>query len=165
MLKIEGTYKGKWTNRANSKYPQASKITLAGHSAGAQLAFKVTAQLKNPRIKNLVLFAGVFDLKELPFCEIGTAIGMTPEEATKNSCKAEELAKLDVRVQILFAIKDAPRLVEQNRAIIEEAKKLGINVDAHEFVECDHFNLIHGLRHEHESQTKKFISFLGSDDA
>ncbi|VDM76017.1 unnamed protein product [Strongylus vulgaris] len=58
-----------------SKYPNVNHVTLAGHSAGAQLAFKVSTCLKNPRIQKLVLFSGVFELHELPFCEIGSVIG------------------------------------------------------------------------------------------
>ncbi|EPB65702.1 hypothetical protein ANCCEY_15231, partial [Ancylostoma ceylanicum] len=86
-----------------SKYPKVKTVTLAGHSAGAQLAFKVAAQLRHPKIQRLVQFAGVFDLKELPFCEIGAVIGMTPEEAKKGSCSASELEGLNIRVQILIA--------------------------------------------------------------
>ncbi|EPB68281.1 hypothetical protein ANCCEY_12629 [Ancylostoma ceylanicum] len=97
-----------------SKYPEVKTVTLAGHSAGAQLAFR-----------------GVFDLKELPLCEIGAVIGMTPGEAKKGSCSASELEGLNIRVQILIAGKDSPKLIEQNRAMVSEMKEHGVSVDAH----------------------------------
>lgn len=82
--------------------------------------------MRHPRIQRLVLFAGVYDLKELPFCEIGTVIGfvsyssivsvenlsdlsivvrfrLTPEDAKNGSCSASELEELNIRVQILIA--------------------------------------------------------------
>ncbi|RCN47899.1 hypothetical protein ANCCAN_06093 [Ancylostoma caninum] len=143
-----------------SKYPRVSTVTLAGHSAGAQLAFKVAAHVRHPKIQRLVLFAGVFDLNELPFCEIGAIIGLTPEEAKEGSCSATEIEGLNIRVQILIASRDSPKLIEQNRAMANEMKKHGIAVDEHEFVECDHFSIIHGLRHDNEEQTKRFVAFL-----
>ncbi|VDO79130.1 unnamed protein product [Heligmosomoides polygyrus] len=87
------------------RYPQVKAMTLAGHSAGAQLAFKVFTRLRSPRIQKLAFFAGAFDLKELPRCEIGTLIGLSPEEAEVNSCSALELAGADVRVLIMVALK------------------------------------------------------------
>ncbi|EYC09662.1 hypothetical protein Y032_0059g2985 [Ancylostoma ceylanicum] len=143
-----------------SKYPEVKTVTLAGHSAGAQLAFRVAAQLRHPKIQRLILFAGVFDLKELPLCEIGAVIGMTPGEAKKGSCSASELEGLNIRVQILIAGKDSPKLIEQNRAMVSEMKEHGVSVDAHEFVDCDHFSIIHGLRHGNEKQTREFVAFL-----
>ncbi|KAK6750738.1 hypothetical protein RB195_002607 [Necator americanus] len=146
-----------------SKHPQAKRITLAGHSAGAQLAFKVATCLQHPRIQKLALFAGVFDLSELPFCEIGAAIGLTPEEAKKSSCHACEINTVNIRVQILIALKDSPKLIEQNRAMVKAMKSLGIALDAHEFVNCDHFDIVQGLRENSEEQTQKFLAFLCDD--
>ncbi|PIO62901.1 hypothetical protein TELCIR_15523 [Teladorsagia circumcincta] len=147
-----------------SKYPQAKLVSLAGHSAGAHLAFKVFTQLRSPRIQKLILFAGVYKLDDLPNCEIGTLIGLTPEEAMKNSCNASELLGANVRILMLVAVKDSPKIVEQNRAMGEALKNEGVAVEYQEFPECDHFNLIHGLRIEEEDHTKKFLSFLQSDN-
>ncbi|PIO69497.1 hypothetical protein TELCIR_08670 [Teladorsagia circumcincta] len=147
-----------------SKYPQARSVSLAGHSAGAHLAFRVFTLLRSPRIQKLVLFAGVYNLDDLPNCEIGTLIGLTPEEAKKNSCNASELLGADVRVLMLVALKDSPKLIEQNRAMGEALKNQGVAVEYQEFPECNHFNLIHGLRIEEEDHTRKFLSFLQSDN-
>ncbi|KAK6016433.1 hypothetical protein OSTOST_18084 [Ostertagia ostertagi] len=143
-----------------SKYSHVKSVALAGHSAGAHLAFKVFSQLRSPRIQKLVLFAGVYDLGDLPNCEIGTLIGLTPEEAKKNSCNASELPGSKVGILMLVALKDSPKIIEQNRAMGEALNEQGVAVEYQEFPECDHFNLIHGLRIEEEDQTRKFLAFL-----
>ncbi|KIH67980.1 hypothetical protein ANCDUO_01685 [Ancylostoma duodenale] len=89
-----------------SKYPQVRAVTLAGHSAGAQLAFK-----------------------ESYFTS--SCFRLTPEEAKKDSCSASELEGLNIRVQILIAGKDSPKLIEQNRAMVNEMKNHGIAIEAH----------------------------------
>ncbi|KAK5965431.1 Kynurenine formamidase [Trichostrongylus colubriformis] len=143
-----------------NKYPQAKSVTLAGHSAGAHLAFKVYAQLRSPRIQKLVLFAGVYNLEDLPNCEIGSLIGLTPEEALKNRCNASELLGTNVQLLMLVAIKDSPKIIEQNRAMANALKDQGVTVEYQEFSNCDHFNLIHGLRYANEDHTRHFLTFI-----
>lgn len=142
------------------RYPQVKAMTLAGHSAGAQLAFKVFTRLRSPRIQKLAFFAGAFDLKELPRCEIGTLIGLSPEEAEVNSCSALELAGADVRVLIMVALKDSPRLIDQNREMVKALKEHGIPTEYQEFQDRDHFSLIYDLRLEEDEEAMRFLSFL-----
>ncbi|WKY06468.1 hypothetical protein Q1695_006564 [Nippostrongylus brasiliensis] len=141
-------------------YPQVRSITLGGHSAGAQLAFKVYSLLRSPRIQKLALVCGVYELSELPHCEIGTLIGLTPEEAKKNSCDAMELQGTGVEVLILVALKDSPKLIDQNRSMAAALKDCGITTTYQEFPDLDHFSIIHGLRREENDHTKQLLSFI-----
>ncbi|CAJ0602943.1 unnamed protein product [Cylicocyclus nassatus] len=142
------------------EYPNVKEVTLAGHSAGAHLAFSVAVRLKSSRIRKLVLICGVYDLHELPLCEIGSVIGMTLDEASKNSCRAAQLVELGLHVQFLIALKDSPKLIEQNRVMVQEARELDLNLEAHEFPEHDHFSIIEALRFENEQLTHKFVDFI-----
>ncbi|KAJ1357141.1 hypothetical protein KIN20_015206 [Parelaphostrongylus tenuis] len=144
------------------KYPSVTYVTLAGHSAGAQLVFKAYTHLKSRRIQKLALLAGVFDLQELPQCEIGTVIGLTREEAKLNSCSAFELVDTGVKVLLLIAIKDSPKLIEQNKDMAKAMKKAGVSVQYHEIKECDHFSLIHGFLNNEAEQVRTLLSFLCS---
>ncbi|VDM55299.1 unnamed protein product [Angiostrongylus costaricensis] len=114
-----------------AKYPTVTYITLAGHSAGAQLAFKAYTHLRSPRIQKLALLAGIFDLQELPSCEIGTIIGLTREEAELNSCSAFELVNTEVKVLLLIDMKDSPKLIEQNTCMVNAMKDAGVSVQYH----------------------------------
>ncbi|VDO83738.1 unnamed protein product, partial [Haemonchus placei] len=110
-------------------YPKAKSVSLVGHSAGAQMAFKVFSNIRSPRIERLVLIAGIYNLDDLPNCEIGALIGLTPEEAKKNACDASELEGTNVRVLMMAAMKDSPKLIEQNQAMAESLKSKGVAVE------------------------------------
>nr|CDJ84512.1 Protein D2024.2 [Haemonchus contortus] len=144
-------------------YPKATTVSLVGHSAGAHMAYKVFSNIRSPRIERLVLIAGIYNLDDLPNCEIGALIGLTPEEAKKNACDASELEGTSVRVLMMVAMKDSPKLIEQNKLMAESLKSKGVAVEYQEFPDCDHFNIVHGLRKEEEDHTKKFLFFLQED--
>jgi arylformamidase len=58
------------------------RIVLAGHSAGAQLAAMC---LDAVPVRAAVLLSGLYDLEPLLRTSIGPAIGLTPDEAVRNS--------------------------------------------------------------------------------
>jgi arylformamidase len=58
------------------------RIVLAGHSAGAQLAAMCFG---GAPIRAAVLVSGLYDLEPLLATSIGAAIGLTPDEAARNS--------------------------------------------------------------------------------
>uniref|UniRef100_A0A1I7XJN4 Abhydrolase_3 domain-containing protein n=1 Tax=Heterorhabditis bacteriophora TaxID=37862 RepID=A0A1I7XJN4_HETBA len=144
------------------RYPHIKNITLGGHSAGAQLAYKSASIMRCPRIKRLALLAGVYQLEELVTCEIGKVIGLTFEEAKKNSCQACELRGLELSVQLLIGKKESPRLLEQNRQLISRLENEdGITTYYEEFPDLNHYSLINGLRYPSSPQTQRLLSFLG----
>jgi arylformamidase len=60
----------------------ARRIVLAGHSAGAQLAAMCLSETK---VRAAVLISGLYDLEPLMRTSIGVAIGLSPDEAARNS--------------------------------------------------------------------------------
>lgn len=59
-----------------------NRIVLAGHSAGAQLAAMCLPDVK---IRAAVLVSGLYDLEPLVRTSVGVAIGLSPDEAVRNS--------------------------------------------------------------------------------
>lgn len=59
-----------------------ARLTLAGHSVGAQLAAMVAVRLD---VRALVVLSGLYDLAPLRATSINAAIAMTPEAAARNA--------------------------------------------------------------------------------
>ncbi|KAK5964666.1 hypothetical protein GCK32_017746 [Trichostrongylus colubriformis] len=64
---------------------------------------------------------------------------------------------------MLVAIKDSLKIIEQNRAMVNALKDQGVAVEYQEFPNCDHFNLMHGLRYAEEDHTRHFLTFVQQD--
>ncbi|CAO4373757.1 unnamed protein product [Caenorhabditis nigoni] len=104
------------------KYPNVSNIYIGGHSAGAHLAFQATVKVRNPRIKGLLLFAGVYFLEELVGTEIGNAINLTIDQAKLNSCDPTLLDGMAIRTTVFVGGLEAPKLIEQNVEFVKRRR-------------------------------------------
>lgn len=73
----------RWLHRsANALDVEPGRIVLAGHSAGAQLAAMCLDEVP---VRAAVLLSGLYDLEPLLRSSIGPAIGLSPQEAVRNS--------------------------------------------------------------------------------
>lgn len=62
-----------------------SRIHLAGHSAGAQLAALAAADPEGPKPASVLLLSGLFDLAPLAFLPMGATIGLDDAEAVRRA--------------------------------------------------------------------------------
>jgi acetyl esterase/lipase len=128
------------------------RVVLVGHSAGGQLAARVTAdQLSSDtavRPAVVVSLAGVVDLVEAHQRDLGegavpAALGGTPDDLAERYAASSPMARLPLRVPqvIVTAAGDHPDLNDMHRGYAAAARAAGDRVNEIE-LDGDHFTLI-----------------------
>lgn len=140
-----------------AKYPNASKVIVGGHSAGAHLAVKTVSRLRNPRIQGMLLFSGCYFLEKLVGTEIGNDINLTPAQAKLNSCDLSQLDELELKNFVVLGLQEAPKLVQQNQEFVEKLKESSIA----EFPYSGHYTIMTNLLSELSGEYLAVTSFLG----
>ncbi|CAB3406773.1 unnamed protein product [Caenorhabditis bovis] len=140
-----------------AKFANAKTVVIAGHSAGAHLAFHAATRCRDRRIKGLALFAGVYTLDELVDTDIGKEANLTPDEAARNSCDFSALDGLEtMRTKIFIGTNECPKLVEQNRKLADARKE----VELEEIPDATHFTIISDLMKPGTRINTTFANFL-----
>ncbi|GMR39880.1 hypothetical protein PMAYCL1PPCAC_10075, partial [Pristionchus mayeri] len=142
-----------------SLLPDAGRVVVGGHSAGAHLAYKACAVLKSARITGLALVAGIFELTELPDTVIGTPIGLTDADAEESSCQLDEYTEGEIEALILVGECDSPRFRSQAAELHEGLRSRKIKSQWMELPNEDHYSLVEGFAHESKKQTKLLKKF------
>jgi len=65
--------------QADSLGVDASRLHIAGHSAGGHIAGMIAARGSAPTLRSALLLSGVFDLEPLTFLPMGKVLALTPD--------------------------------------------------------------------------------------
>lgn len=117
------------------------RIVLVGHSAGAQLAAMCLGEVP---VRAAVLLSGLYDLEPLLHTSIGPAIGLSPDEADRNS--PVHLLRAGAPPLVLARGADEPSgFGHQQDLLVAKAREVGVPVDSLVVPERHHFDLPLGL--------------------
>ncbi|XP_033227925.1 kynurenine formamidase isoform X2 [Belonocnema kinseyi] len=163
-------------------YSSGSRVWIAGHSAGAQMAASllhdknwlsaITQKGYKKILKGLILIGGVYDLKPLLLTSMNEALKLTPEEIksfsfapieqTDNSKKSEEPIR-DIKVILTVGECDSPVFIKESKRY---AQRLLEFVDNVEFVllrnNTDHFDIVENLTQPDFLLTKLILQNIKS---
>lgn len=120
-----------------------SRITLSGHSAGAQLVSMVMAGSANDlarvglRVRDVILISGVYDLEPISLTSANEPLQLTPVEVNDLS-PIRNLPRPGPRYHVAVAERDTPEFVRQSRDYAELLRKAGHSVS---------FDLKRGMHH------------------
>lgn len=117
------------------------RIVLAGHSAGAQLAAMCFGDVP---LQAAVLVSGLYELEPLLHTSIGPAIGLSPDEADRNS----PVRRLRPSAPPLLAARGADEpsgFAEQQDLLVTAARRAGVPVTDLAVPGRHHFDLPLGL--------------------
>lgn len=143
---------------ALTKFENAEKVVIGGHSVGAHLAFQAATQIKDPRISGVYLSAGIYKLQELIFTTYGQDLGLTVEEADYCSCDYQLLKGAKYPILIVNCKLESPKLYEQN----VELSKYVTNAQYKEYANDDHFTILTELANDESVIYADFFNFLHS---
>jgi len=127
-----------------------ARLTLAGHSVGAQLAAMVAVRLD---VRALVGLSGLYDLAPLRATSINAAIAMTPEAAVRNA----PLEHPPVRARTFVAAvggRESGAFHEQTARYARAWERWGGSVIPVDAPEEDHFSLVLALADPERSLTR-----------
>ncbi|WP_170412993.1 alpha/beta hydrolase [Ruegeria arenilitoris] len=124
-----------------------SRITLSGHSAGAQLAAMVMATSADAlaraglRVREVILISGVYDLEPISLTSVNDPLQLTPVEIHDLS-PILHLPAPGPRYHVTVAERDTPEFVRQSRDYAELLRKAGhaVNFDLKKGMQ--HFDII-----------------------
>uniref|UniRef100_A0A8R1HVA9 Abhydrolase_3 domain-containing protein n=1 Tax=Caenorhabditis japonica TaxID=281687 RepID=A0A8R1HVA9_CAEJA len=143
---------------ALTKFKDAKKFVIGGHSVGAHLAFQAVTRISDPRISGAFLSAGIYKLQELVYTSYGKDLGLTPEEAEACSCDYQLLKGIRFPVLITNCKVESPKLYEQN----VEFSKIVTTAQYKEYGNEDHFTMLTELTNEDSPIYIDFYNFLNS---
>lgn len=119
----------------------ASRIHLAGHSAGAHLAAAAAADPHGPEIASVLLLSGVFDLDPLFHLPMGRIIGLS-DRAEARALSPLFCPQPKTRVGVALGALETDEFKRQSA---EMAAAWGADAPLH-IKNCHHFNLLEELR-------------------
>ncbi|KAK3585140.1 hypothetical protein CHS0354_034269 [Potamilus streckersoni] len=150
----------------------SSGIYLCGHSAGAHLAALMLAvdwmaecMSSNSLIKGAVLVSGIYDLRPLVNTYINDLIGMTEEDAWKNS-PTQYLPKIiqssqNRKILVTFAEHDPPSFKEQSQQFYQVLAAGGVNASLTVVPDTDHFSVIENFQQDSYILTMECRRLMG----
>lgn len=124
-----------------------SRITLSGHSAGAQLATMVMATSADAlaraglRVRDVILISGVYDLEPISLTPINDPLQLTPVEVHDLS-PILHLPAPGPRYHVTVAERDTPEFIRQSRDYAELLRKGGHSVSFDLKKGMQHFDII-----------------------
>ncbi|MEW2919503.1 alpha/beta hydrolase [Ruegeria sp. ANG10] len=124
-----------------------SRITLSGHSAGAQLAAMVMANSADAlaraglRVREVILISGVYDLEPISLTSVNDPLQLTPVEIHDLS-PILHLPAPGPRYHVTVAERDTPEFVRQSRDYAELLRKAGHSVSFDLKKGMQHFDII-----------------------
>ncbi|TLF53081.1 alpha/beta hydrolase [Halomonas urmiana] len=126
----------------------AGRVTLGGHSAGAQLACRVAAaEAAGPggvEIASLLLVSGVYDLTPLVDTYVNAPLGLDPARARSLSPLFDDLSRLPPR-RVVIAERDPPAFRRQGRDYHAAVQAAGGASTLKDRPGCDHFDVLDHL--------------------
>ncbi|XP_037349766.1 kynurenine formamidase isoform X1 [Talpa occidentalis] len=138
------------------RFPSNKGVYLCGHSAGAHLVSMMlladwTKHGVTPNIKGLFLVSGLYDLEPVLHTSENDALGMTLEDARRNSpqrlLEASRVPPGDpaLRILVLVGQHDSPEFHLQSREFYQLLHRRGWKALFVEIHDVDHFEIIWNL--------------------
>ena len=124
-----------------------SRITLSGHSAGAQLVTMVMATSADLlaraglRVRDVILISGVYDLEPISLTPVNDPLQLTPVEIHDLS-PILHLPAPGPRYHVTVAERDTPEFIRQSRDYAELLRKAGHSVSFDLQMGMQHFDII-----------------------
>ncbi len=124
-----------------------SRITLSGHSAGAQLVSMAMAGSANDlaraglRVRDVILISGVYDLEPISLTPVNDPLQLTPVEVNDLS-PIRHLPRPGPRYHVTVAERDTPEFIRQSRDYAELLRKAGHSVGFELKKGMQHFDII-----------------------
>ncbi len=124
-----------------------SRITLSGHSAGAQLVSMVMAGSANDlaraglRVRDVILISGVYDLEPISLTPVNDPLQLTPVEVNDLS-PIRHLPRPGPRYHVTVAERDTPEFIRQSRDYAELLRKAGHSIGFDLKKGMQHFDII-----------------------
>lgn len=125
----------------------ASRISLSGHSAGAQLVSMIMAGAANDlaraglRVRDVLLISGVYDLEPISLTPVNDPLQLTPVEVNDLS-PIRHLPRPGPRYHVIVAERDTPEFIRQSRDYAELLRKAGHSVSFDLKKGMQHFDII-----------------------
>ncbi|MCK2184125.1 alpha/beta hydrolase [Halomonas getboli] len=119
------------------------RVTLGGHSAGAQLACRVAAD-GECRVDELLLVSGVYDLTPLVDTYVNAPLGLDRAQFRGLSPRFGDLAALPPS-RVVIAERDPPAFRSQGRDFAAALEAAGGVVELVDLGGCDHFDVLDQL--------------------
>ncbi len=121
------------------------RITVSGHSAGAQLASMLFTTDQAPSsIRGALLLGGLYDLKPLQKSFLKNEIGLTDEEVSQFSPVRHDFDPA-VEVSVLVGARETPPFHQQANAFAQRLFKQGVKVSQKIIVTRNHMNSVRDL--------------------
>lgn len=123
------------------------RICLAGSSAGAHLAAMVALGGRRSPVRGLILLSGVYDLRPLPLTYVNDKVGMTADEALRNS----PLLLVDAHrgalppTLVVHGDNETAEFKRQSAEFAEAVARKGVLVERREIAGRNHFDLVFDL--------------------
>lgn len=143
---------------ALTKFKNAKKVVIGGHSVGAHLAFQAVTRINDSRISGAFLSAGIYKLQELVFTTYGHDLGLTEDEAVACSCDYELLRSTRFPILIVNCKNESPKLYEQNVELSKAIQKTQYK----EYENEDHFTILTEMVNDESAIYSDFFNFLHS---
>jgi arylformamidase len=124
-----------------------SRVTLSGHSAGAQLASMVMATSADAlaraglRVRDVILISGVYDLEPISLTPVNEPLQLTPVEVHDLS-PIRHLPAPGPRYRVTVGERDTPEFIRQSRDYAEALRKGGHSVSFDLQKGVQHFDII-----------------------
>jgi arylformamidase len=134
----------------------ARRIVLVGHSAGAQLAGMCLGETP---VHTAVLLSGLYDLEPLPRTSVGVAIGLSQDEAARNS-PVRLLRGGFPRLVAGYGADETAGFAEQQESLLAAARAARVPVDALVVPGRHHFDLPLGLADPADPLGKRVLATL-----
>ena len=121
------------------------RIVLSGSSAGAHLAAMACIELDaEEQPAGLILLSGIYDLRPLLNIYVNDALGMTKDDALRNSPNLREISAFPPSV-IAWAENDTDEFSRQSRQFARTLQQAGQEVHMLEVASRNHFDIVHDL--------------------
>ncbi len=126
------------------------RVTVAGHSAGAQLIARATAadtaegRSLAARLKRAVLISGIYDLAPIPALSFNSALGLDAREAERQSPLADPPDPC-LPLTVAVGAGEPPVWIDQARRFTDRCRAGGATVSHLELGRLDHFAVIDRL--------------------
>ncbi|WP_170334700.1 alpha/beta hydrolase [Ruegeria arenilitoris] len=124
-----------------------SRVSLSGHSAGAQLVSMVMAGSADAlaragmRVRDVILISGVYDLEPISLTPVNDPLQLTPVEVNDLS-PIRHVPRPGPRYHVTVAERDTPEFIRQSRDYAELLRKGGHSVGFDLKKGMQHFDII-----------------------
>ncbi len=119
----------------------AQRISLSGHSAGAQLVARLLADNEIP-VTGALALSGVFDLEPLPGTSINTALRLDAAEARARSPRHWRTPAARTPIWLVVGAAESGEFRRQTHEYAGQLRGAGCTVRVNEFDGANHFTVL-----------------------